>query len=53
MFSAEIMKNFMIGLQITLYGLGGVFAVLVFFYLILKLMMKVAGRFPGKHDNSD
>lgn len=53
MFDAETIKNFVTGLEITLYGLGGVFAVLLLFYLLVRLMMKLAGRIPDKEENSD
>lgn len=42
MFSTEIMKNFYIGLEVMLYAMGGVFAVLILFYLIIKYMVKLS-----------
>lgn len=44
MFSTETMNNFFIGLQVTLYAMGGVFAVLILFYLIVKYMVKLSDR---------
>lgn len=53
MFSSEIMHNLNIGLEVTLYGLGGVFSVLLIFYLLVKLMVKLGGKFPGKNDDNN
>lgn len=33
------MNTFNLGLIATLYGLGGVFAVLILFYIVTKIMM--------------
>lgn len=38
------------GLQVVLYGLSGVFFVLVLFYLLIKYMMAVAKKLPSKGD---
>lgn len=32
------------GLEATLYGMGGVFAVLILFYLITKVLLKISDR---------
>ncbi len=33
------------GLQVMLYGLGGVFTVLILFYAVTKAMLKIAMKF--------
>ena len=42
------MTNFEIGLQVTLYGMLGVFTVLILFYLLTKAMMIVATKVDKK-----
>ncbi len=38
-----------IGLQVSLYGLGGVFTVLILFYILVKIMMALSDRLaPGE-----
>lgn len=39
------MDNISAGLQVMLYGLSGVFVVLILFYFITKYMVKIANRF--------
>jgi Na+-transporting methylmalonyl-CoA/oxaloacetate decarboxylase gamma subunit len=34
-----------LGLEVTLYGLGGVFAVLILFYVITKTMVAIANKY--------
>lgn len=52
MFSSETIKNFYIGLQVTLYAMGGVFAVLILFYLISKYMVKIANKIEKRKNNN-
>lgn len=33
-----------IGLQVSAYGLGGVFTVLILFYLVTKLMVSISNK---------
>ncbi len=41
-------ENILAGLQVTLYGLCGVFLVLILFYFLTKLMMVLAKKFSSK-----
>lgn len=41
----EIMNNFMTSLKVMLYGMGGIFIVLLAIYLCIKFLIKV---FPEK-----
>jgi len=43
-------SNFEKGLIVTLFGMAGVFIVLVVFYLLIKLFVKV---FPYKAENGN
>jgi Na+-transporting methylmalonyl-CoA/oxaloacetate decarboxylase gamma subunit len=43
-----IAETFNIGLEVTLYGMGGVFVVLILFYILTKLMVRITG---GKQVN--
>jgi len=52
MFSNEIMQNFTIGLEVTLYAMGGVFIVLILFYLIVKYMVKISDKIEKKRKKS-
>ena len=41
------MTEFQMGLELMLYGLSGVFAVLILFYGVIKLLVKI---FPYKEE---
>lgn len=49
MFSID-MNAVYAGLQVMFYGLGGVFLVLILFYLITKLLMTAAKKAPSERD---
>lgn len=36
------------GLQVMLFGLAGVFAVLIIFYIFIKIMLAISKRHNGK-----
>jgi Na+-transporting methylmalonyl-CoA/oxaloacetate decarboxylase gamma subunit len=38
------------GLKVSLYGLGGVFLVLILFYFVTRLMVSVANKIPQKDE---
>jgi Oxaloacetate decarboxylase, gamma chain. len=38
------------GLEVTVFGLGGVFAVLVLFYVATKIMLSAAKKFTNKEE---
>jgi hypothetical protein len=44
------METVYAGLQVALYGLSGVFVVLILFYFITKLMVIVANKIPSKNE---
>jgi len=44
------MSDFSLGLQLMEYGLAGVFIVLILFYVIILVLMKL---FPYHPDNED
>jgi Na+-transporting methylmalonyl-CoA/oxaloacetate decarboxylase gamma subunit len=44
---------FSIGLQVTLYGLCGVFSVLILFYFITKIMVSVFSKRASNGDGSN
>ncbi|AUS96479.1 hypothetical protein CDQ84_07785 [Clostridium thermosuccinogenes] len=44
----SVLENARIGSLVTLYGLGGVFLVLILFYVITKLMVNIANKASAK-----
>lgn len=46
----DIAKNLSMGLELTVFGLGGVFLVLILFYLLTKLMMKVFNSLESRKE---
>jgi Na+-transporting methylmalonyl-CoA/oxaloacetate decarboxylase gamma subunit len=44
------MELFSVGLQVTLYGLCGVFSVLILFYIVTKIMVSVFSKYAGDND---
>jgi len=38
------LENFYLGLQVSVYGLSGVFIVLILFYLVTKLMLTISNK---------
>lgn len=38
------------GLEVTLYGLGGVFSVLILFYLATKIMLNISRKSSEKKE---
>lgn len=38
------MSEFMLGVELMIYGLGGTFFALILFYALIKIMVKIAGR---------
>jgi Na+-transporting methylmalonyl-CoA/oxaloacetate decarboxylase gamma subunit len=47
----DTMEVFNTGLQVTLYGISGVFIVLILFYLVTKLMTAVATKYTTKNND--
>lgn len=48
-FNFEI-RTFLQGLQVMLYGLAGVFTVLILFYLVTKLLFAIARKLPQSEE---
>jgi len=44
------MELISLGLQVTLYGLSGVFSVLILFYVVTKIMVSVFNRRISDND---